>query len=121
VFQYLLPTLIVLVSYTMIYRKIRISDQRINASQPSALRKMNRRKKTNFILGTTSIVFFISWAPLNILNVIINTYNPFEVISVMISIKNFFYVFLQTEEALVTAFGVCHIVGKTYLDFVNCH
>ena len=77
--QYLLPTLIVVISYAMIYRKIKIADTNITATQHSALRKMNRRKRTNFILTTISIVFFVSWAPLNILNVIINTDNPFKV------------------------------------------
>ena len=78
--QYLVPTIIVVISYAMIYRKIKISDKRITATQQSALRKMNRRKRTNCILTTISIVFFVSWAPLNILNVIINTENPFKVV-----------------------------------------
>ena len=77
--QYLLPTLIVVVSYAMIYRRIKISDKKINATKPKALRKINRRKNTNRILMIISIVFFVSWAPLNILNIIINTENPFKV------------------------------------------
>ena len=78
--QYLLPTIIVVISYTMIYRKIKTSDKRVTSNnQHTAQRKMNRRKRTNFILAATSIVFFVSWAPLNILNVIINTENPFKV------------------------------------------
>ena len=77
--QYLLPALIVVVSYAMIYRRIKISDKKINATKPKALRKINRRKNTNRILMIISIVFFVSWAPLNILNIIINTENPFKV------------------------------------------
>ena len=42
-------------------------------------RKINRRRRTNIILTVISSVFFVSWAPLNILNVVINTSNPFEV------------------------------------------
>ena len=42
-------------------------------------RKINRRRRTNIILTVISSVFFVSWAPLNILNVVINTANPFEV------------------------------------------
>ena len=58
---------------------LKISDKKINATKPKALRKINRRKNTNRILMIISIVFFVSWAPLNILNIIINTENPFKV------------------------------------------
>ena len=39
---------------------------------------MERRKKTNRMLITVSIIFFMSWAPLNIFNIVIDIFEPFQ-------------------------------------------
>ena len=38
---------------------------------------MQRRRKINKMLITVSVIFFLSWAPLNILNIVIDTLEPF--------------------------------------------
>ena len=57
---------------------------------------MERRKKTNRMLITVTIIFFVSWAPLNIFTVVTNTTTMIE-----------------EEQTLVLIFGVCHLVGMT--------
>jgi hypothetical protein len=42
-------------------------------------RQMQRRKRTNFMLVLVSLTFFISWAPLNIFNIILDLTNAFKV------------------------------------------
>ena len=98
VLQYILPSMVVAGAYLSVYTVLRNSTNKMTreSSKPRMLRQIHRRKKTNIILTLISFVFFISWAPLNILNVIINIYNPFH-----------------TEESLVTMFGICHIVGMS--------
>ena len=44
-----------------------------------AMRKLARRKKTNRLLMSVSIIFFLSWAPLNIYNMILDIFTPFDV------------------------------------------
>ena len=42
---------------------------------------MQRRKRTNFMLVLVSLTFFISWAPLNIFNIILDLTNAFKVLA----------------------------------------
>ena len=58
------------------------SSKNINVNVASSARhqrKLNRRKRANLLLAITSIIFFISWTPLNILNVIILHIKPLMV------------------------------------------
>ena len=41
-------------------------------------RQMERRKKTNRMLITVTIIFFVSWAPLNLFNILIEILEPFD-------------------------------------------
>ena len=41
-------------------------------------RQMERRKKTNRMLITVTIIFFVSWAPLNLFNILIDIFEPFD-------------------------------------------
>jgi hypothetical protein len=43
-------------------------------------RKLARRRKTNLMLIIVSLVFFISWAPINIYNLVLDVVHPFKVI-----------------------------------------
>ena len=49
----------------------------INSS--SITRKLARRKKTNRLLISASIIFFISWAPINIFVLVLDIFSPFDV------------------------------------------
>ena len=39
---------------------------------------MERRKKTNRMLITVTIIFFVSWAPLNLFNILLDIFEPFD-------------------------------------------
>ena len=83
VFQYIVPLCIVTMAYIMVARAFRISTERMLAGSLSCrmMRKISRRKRTDILLTLISLLFFLSWAPLNVLNVVINTANPFKVTS----------------------------------------
>ncbi|XP_023321289.1 neuropeptide F receptor [Eurytemora carolleeae] len=71
VLQYLLPSLIILRIYLSICRKFKNSQSRSETRRPNSFisrRKMERRLKTNRLLISASVVFFLSWLPLNIFN-----------------------------------------------------
>ena len=42
-------------------------------------RKLARRRKTNLMLIIVSLVFFISWAPINFYNLVLDVVHPFKV------------------------------------------
>ena len=50
-----------------------------NISKQRKARMLARRKKTNQMLISVSLVFFLSWAPLNLLNLFLELHGPFEV------------------------------------------
>jgi hypothetical protein len=58
-----------------------------NISRQRQARKLARRKKTNQMLISVSLVFFLSWAPLNLLNLFLEIHGPFEV-HLYVSLKN---------------------------------
>ena len=67
-----------------------------NLSSQRRARQMERRKKTNRLLITVSVIFFLSWAPLNIFNIIIDIFEPFK--------NN------ETDvEMMLLLFGCCHL------------
>ena len=67
-----------------------------NLSSQRRARQMERRKKTNRLLITVSVIFFLSWAPLNIFNIIIDIFEPFK--------NN------ETDvELMLLLFGCCHL------------
>lgn len=82
--QFLVPSVLVAVAYLRVYLTFSKSQQQLNLSSsevPSvtSIRKKNRSKRTNVLLSLISLVFFISWAPLNIFTVVINTIDPVKV------------------------------------------
>ena len=62
--QFLLPGVTVMAIYTSIYTKFRRS--RASLARVS-LRSQRRRLRTNIMLGSFSLMFLVSWAPINIL------------------------------------------------------
>ena len=73
--------MIVAVAYARIYLTFEKSQQSLNTSELSAtaIRKKNRKRRTNILLTLISVIFFLSWAPLNIFTVVTNTTNITEV------------------------------------------
>ena len=58
---------------------IRLEPISSSSSTLRQARKMARRRKTNLILISVTLVFFVSWAPLNILNMFLEFQRPVEV------------------------------------------
>ena len=81
--QFILPCMVVAGSYTCIVWVSSTSAQRImnSCSSQTLIRKMRRMRRTNYLLIISSIIFFVSWAPINILTIIINVNNLFQVIN----------------------------------------
>ena len=77
IIQYLIPSL----SVCLLYTKMMSSSKQISfhVSKKIRKRKLSRRKKTNRMLIMVSFVFFLSWAPLNILNLTYDLFSSFQV------------------------------------------
>ena len=82
IIQYLIPGLSVCLLYT---KMMSLTNQTASHdSKKTRKRKLARRKKTNRMLIMVSFVFFLSWAPLNILNL---TYDIFSSSQVIVKYK----------------------------------
>ena len=99
IIQYFLPTFIVTVSYMRIYKKLksRMTKKR------SAIKLYERRrveeqrtKRTNMLLISISVIFGISWLPLNIVNIVSDFYFPF-----------------QDHSTFSLVFALCHMIGMS--------
>ena len=79
--QYLIPCLLVGSIYIRVCCAFtaRLSMAGMNTNKNN--RKLARRKKTNLMLILVSLVFFLSWAPINIYNLVLDIGHPFKVIS----------------------------------------
>ena len=77
--QYLIPSIII----GCIYYKVCKSFPNIRTNAPETnmrmMRKMARIKRANIILVGVSLIFFICWAPINILNIFMNISTMFKV------------------------------------------
>ena len=72
--QYIIPVIVVFYAYTQVYKKFQESTanaMRVTDDNPSnkVIRNIRRRRRTNVLLVLMSVVFFLSWAPLNIVSV----------------------------------------------------
>ena len=88
------------------YINLRISnslkiESTLNNSRQRRERNNARRKRTNKILVSVSLVFFISWAPLNILTLALDFYQPFEVKSIS-SKDEVIFIFTKKQHATLT-------------------
>ena len=61
---------------------------------------MERRKKTNRMLITVTIIFFVSWAPLNLFNILIDTFEPFDNSE-------------SSSKMMLMIFAFCHLMAMT--------
>ena len=89
--QYLLPSIIV----GFIYFKLCLSFPSTIVTPPGQMtpsirRKIARRKRTNLMLILVSVIFFLSWAPINIYNLVYDFVKPFQVILYQISASLYF-------------------------------
>ena len=63
-------------------------------------RQMERRRKTNRMLITVTIIFFVSWAPLNMFNILIDTFEPFDNSE-------------SSSKMMLMIFAFCHLMAMT--------
>ncbi|GIX73185.1 neuropeptide F receptor [Caerostris darwini] len=78
-FQYLLPIFIVSIAYARICRKLKCRMVAKGTKlQEKQARDKKRVKKTNLLLVSISLIFGLSWLPLNILNVVSDFFYPFS-------------------------------------------
>ena len=62
---------------------------------------MARRRKTNLMLVLVSVLFFISWAPLNIFNTVLDVTSLFKV---NINLK--FFLYLNLFDPLISVSSI---------------
>ena len=88
--QLIIPSLTVGWAYMKVsvtYKASAMKQSRaINVPQ-KILRRNMRRRRTNFILYASAVVFFLSWAPLNVFTVIVNTVNIVEASNIIIDYR----------------------------------
>ncbi|XP_042213029.1 neuropeptide F receptor-like [Homarus americanus] len=95
--QYCLPILTVSIAYARICNKLKY--RMTNASSRSARSRKEdlRMKKTNTLLVSISLIFCLSWLPLNLYNVIVDLHNPFG----------------EDTESMLIVYSVCHMAGMS--------
>ena len=78
--QYVLPLFSVIIAYIMVANSFRVSTKKLEDLSLSRrmMGKIRRRRRTDILLTVISLLFFLSWAPLNVLNLVINADNPFQ-------------------------------------------
>jgi neuropeptide Y receptor len=110
VVQYVLPIITVSVAYSRICRKLRYRYVNSSAVGSSSKNKgctasTNRRKpksdkrmkRTNSLLVSISLIFCISWLPLNIFNLVVDYWNPFG----------------EDRQSMMICYAVCHMMGMS--------
>ncbi|GFG31924.1 hypothetical protein Cfor_08080 [Coptotermes formosanus] len=110
VVQYVLPIITVSVAYSRICRKLRYRYVHSSALGSSSKNKgctasTNKRKpkddrrmkRTNSLLVSISLIFCISWLPLNIFNLVVDYWNPFG----------------EDRQCMMIWYAVCHMMGMS--------
>ncbi|CAG0902057.1 unnamed protein product [Darwinula stevensoni] len=104
VFQYIIPIATVSTAYTQIYFKLqgRLGTGILKeSSQARQEREDIRIRRTNKLLLSIALIFCVSWLPLNLFNLFVDLFNPFED--------------KQEEQAII--FAVCHMLGMSSACF----
>ena len=89
-------------------------ESTLNNSRQRRERNAARRKKTNKILVSVSLVFFISWAPLNILTLALDFYQPFEVKSTSSKDEEHYTYIHKKEQHVTLTCGIAEHLRNTY-------
>jgi neuropeptide Y receptor len=110
VVQYVLPIITVSVAYIRICRKLRYryvnssavgSSSKYKGCTASTKRRKpkddKRMKRTNSLLVSISLIFCISWLPLNIFNLVVDYWNPFG----------------EDRQSMMIWYAVCHMMGMS--------
>ncbi|PSN42328.1 Neuropeptide F receptor [Blattella germanica] len=108
--QYIVPIITVSVAYSRICRKLRYryvnsSIGSKNKCETCSTTSTNRRKpkdnkrmrKTNSLLVSISVIFCVSWLPLNIFNLVVDYWNPFG----------------DDRQLMMICYAVCHMMGMS--------
>ena len=98
IFQYVLPITIVSIVYAKISDKLQkrlIRRQRLTQLECQQKRQLNLIRRTHTMLVSVSLVFGLSWLPLNLLNVI-SDFNP---------------LFSHDDQLFRIIFAICHLIG----------
>ncbi|KAI9555230.1 NPFG-protein-coupled receptor [Daphnia sinensis] len=100
--QYAAPILIVSVVHAKICRRLRLrqslmmsmgKDSKKQASEKQRLRRLNS------LLLTIAFIFAICWMPLNVYNLVLDLYNPFQK--------------PEDQETMLIIYAVCHVLGMS--------
>ncbi|RWS13049.1 neuropeptide F receptor-like protein, partial [Dinothrombium tinctorium] len=99
IFQYILPIIIVSISYTCICN--RLENRMLEKTKGTQLEEKreqdrNRVHRTNLLLRYTAIIFGISWLPLNILNILTDLWITFD-----------------NPSTFRIVFACCHMIGMS--------
>ncbi len=97
--QYLIPCANVTICYILICRYL--SSRPILASDARQKEILQKRKKNNLMLIVVTVTHFLSWLPLNIVNVIMTTLDSDEQ-----------PLFEDTENLYIT-YAICHLASMT--------
>ena len=68
--QFISPFIIFMVVYIKIYKKFRQSTNNITSAQNVRQSHIQRRRRTNILLFLISLMYLVSWAPINIFTII---------------------------------------------------
>ncbi|XP_022671227.1 neuropeptide F receptor-like isoform X2 [Varroa jacobsoni] len=97
VFQYMLPIIIVSLAYASICRKLQCRMASTGSKlEDKLLRERRRVQRTNKLLISITVVFILSWLPLNLLNAYFDYINP-----------------KLDHQAFKITFAICHMWGMS--------
>jgi neuropeptide Y receptor len=116
--QYLIPSAIVALAYTRISQKL---DRQTNSvfSSHKKSRQLARRKRTNSLLIVVSLIFFLSWAPINTLNIISDLSGETKVLplTVFSILQHLRIKYLQNSDTdgstMLIIFATCHLLAMS--------
>lgn len=110
VVQYVLPIFTVSIAYSRICRKLKyryVNSSAVGSSSKNKgctvstnrrkLKDDKRMKRTNSLLVSISLIFCISWLPLNIFNLVVDYWNPFG----------------EDRQSMMIWYAVCHMMGMS--------
>ncbi|CAL4096878.1 unnamed protein product [Meganyctiphanes norvegica] len=95
-FQYCLPIITVSIAYFRICMKLK-GRMSVKSSAKKYKSDNRRMKKTNILLIAISLIFCLSWLPINIYNVVVDFCNPFG----------------DDTESMLIGFAICHMMGMS--------
>jgi len=103
--QYLIPCISIGYIYCRVCRALPNIVTNAPRTNIRMIRKMARRKRANIILVGVSLIFFICWAPINVLNIFMNISTMFNFESPL------------DQHWLLITFSGCHLFAMTSVVF----